>query len=178
MDSSPQVLDLAAGSWGYFLPCNCWSARLAGAAVLAAFLFFGPVWVSSGKLLFDHNWKRKTKRKKNTYTHKNPKPKPTDQICKMGRNHKAQISVPAACMSSAGRSRSRSHEGHQQLGGPCKARTRPEPEGPQASHGESKQGQPNPPSSTRVCSLAALESYFQSLTQHLPSTSEHLPEQT
>lgn len=77
MDSSLQVLDLAAGSWGYFLPCNCWSARLAGAAALAAFLFFGPMWVSSGKLLFDHNWKRKTKRKKNKHIHtKTPSPNP------------------------------------------------------------------------------------------------------
>ena len=59
MDSSPEVLDSGAETWGYFLPRDCESGSLAGAAVLAAFLFFGPMWVSSGKLLFDHNWKRK-----------------------------------------------------------------------------------------------------------------------
>lgn len=44
MDSPPQVLDSVAETWGYFLPRGCKSVSLAGAVVLAAFLFFGPMW--------------------------------------------------------------------------------------------------------------------------------------
>lgn len=44
MDSSPQVLDSVAETWGYFLPHGCESVSLAGAVVFAAFLSFGPMW--------------------------------------------------------------------------------------------------------------------------------------
>lgn len=106
MNCSPQVLDSVAETQGYFLACDRESVSLADAAALAAFLFFGPMWVSSGKLLFDHNWKRKREKK--------PKPKPTDQICRMGLNHRIQFSAPTACMISAQRCRRSPRSGHRQ----------------------------------------------------------------
>lgn len=168
MDSSPQVLDpqepgdifsLATTSllvW-QALPCLLHSCSLA----LYESVLENSYLTTTGK--------EKKLLKNSIKIHKNPKPKPTDQICQAGWNHKAQISTPAACTSPAApTTRAASSWGAHGAGTPLQA----------PSRSQGMMGSPQPaksPPKNRVCSLAALKSYFQILTQHLPSTSEHLP---